>query len=250
MAKIDAGVLPVGENDRLVGMITDRDIAVRAVAAGKSPDTPIREVMSTDDVCYCFEDQEISEVARREVLSAVVVRYRSARRADKGRILDELCATTGWQGGRKSQACSLGQQRAADRKDSSTASSSCRWSGGRRKSRGCWRTGETAGIRTPRPAWRRPRRLTSRRARSTSSSGRIPTLAGSRVLAHSGQQQVLLHGVLRREGAAQGAGQLHLPADDRPPRPSTTRSTRPSPAPPSPARPPRVPQPARTWSAS
>jgi CBS domain-containing protein len=63
MARIDAGILPVGENDRLVGMITDRDIAVRAVAAGKSPDTPIREVMSSDDVCYCFEDQEIDDVA-------------------------------------------------------------------------------------------------------------------------------------------------------------------------------------------
>lgn len=62
MAEIDAGVLPVGENDRLVGMITDRDIAVRAVAAGKSPDTPIREIMSAD-VCYCFEDQDISDVA-------------------------------------------------------------------------------------------------------------------------------------------------------------------------------------------
>ena len=63
MAEIDAGVLPVGENDRLVGIITDRDIAVRAVAAGKSPDTPVREVMSSNDVCYCFEDQEIDDVA-------------------------------------------------------------------------------------------------------------------------------------------------------------------------------------------
>src|SRR5262245_35118104 len=62
MAEIDAGALPVGENDRLVGMITDRDIAVRAVAMGKGPDTPVREVMS-QDVCYCFEDQEIDEVA-------------------------------------------------------------------------------------------------------------------------------------------------------------------------------------------
>jgi CBS domain-containing protein len=63
MAEIDAGILPVGENDRLVGMITDRDIAVRAVAAGKSPETPIREVMSSETVCYCFEDQQIDEVA-------------------------------------------------------------------------------------------------------------------------------------------------------------------------------------------
>ena len=62
MAEIDAGALPVGENDKLVGMITDRDIAVRAVAAGKSPDTPIRDVMSTE-VCYCFDDQEIGDVA-------------------------------------------------------------------------------------------------------------------------------------------------------------------------------------------
>ena len=41
MAEIDVGALPVEENDRLVGMITDRDIAVRAVAEGKGPDTPI-----------------------------------------------------------------------------------------------------------------------------------------------------------------------------------------------------------------
>jgi CBS domain-containing protein len=63
MADIDAGVLPVGENDRLVGMITDRDIAIRAVAKGKSPDTKIGEVMS-DEVLYCFDDQEIEEVSR------------------------------------------------------------------------------------------------------------------------------------------------------------------------------------------
>jgi CBS domain-containing protein len=62
MAELDVGALPVGEHDRLVGMITDRDIAVRAVAAGKSPDTPIREVMSAN-VCYCFDDQEIDDVA-------------------------------------------------------------------------------------------------------------------------------------------------------------------------------------------
>src|SRR5262245_59892508 len=48
MAVIDAGVLPVGENDRLVGMITDRDIAVRAIALGKGPNTPVREVMSKE----------------------------------------------------------------------------------------------------------------------------------------------------------------------------------------------------------
>jgi predicted transcriptional regulator len=63
MAQIDAGILPVGENDRLVGMITDRDIAIRAVGAGKGPDTPIREVMS-QEVKYCYENDELFEVAQ------------------------------------------------------------------------------------------------------------------------------------------------------------------------------------------
>jgi CBS domain-containing protein len=62
MAELDAGALPVGEHDRLVGMITDRDIAVRAVAHGKSPATRIRDVM-TDDVKYCFDDEDIDHVA-------------------------------------------------------------------------------------------------------------------------------------------------------------------------------------------
>jgi CBS domain-containing protein len=61
MADIDAGVLPVGENDRLVGMITDRDIAIRCVAKGNGPDAKIRDVMS-HDVKYCFSDQDIDEV--------------------------------------------------------------------------------------------------------------------------------------------------------------------------------------------
>jgi CBS domain-containing protein len=63
MAELDCGVLPVGEQDRLVGMITDRDIAIRAVAQHKSPDTPVRDAMSTE-VKYCFEDQHVEQVAR------------------------------------------------------------------------------------------------------------------------------------------------------------------------------------------
>jgi len=62
MDEIDAGVLPVGENDRLVGMITDRDIALRAVAQGKGPDTPVRDVMSRE-VKYCYEDEDLEHVA-------------------------------------------------------------------------------------------------------------------------------------------------------------------------------------------
>jgi CBS domain-containing protein len=63
MAEIDAGAVPVGENDRLVGMLTDRDIAVRAVAKGEGPDTPVRKVM-TKDVMYCFDDEDVEDVAQ------------------------------------------------------------------------------------------------------------------------------------------------------------------------------------------
>lgn len=63
MADCDCGVLPVGENDRLVGMITDRDIVIRALAQGKAGDTKIRDVMSTE-VKYCFEDDDLDDVAR------------------------------------------------------------------------------------------------------------------------------------------------------------------------------------------
>lgn len=61
MAEIDAGAVPVSDHDRLVGMITDRDIAVRAVARGKGPDSMIADVM-TAEVKYCFEDEDIDHV--------------------------------------------------------------------------------------------------------------------------------------------------------------------------------------------
>jgi CBS domain-containing protein len=63
MADIDAGALPVGEKDHLVGMITDRDIAVRAVAMGLGPNTPVRKVMSAE-VLYCTEEDDIEAVAQ------------------------------------------------------------------------------------------------------------------------------------------------------------------------------------------
>ncbi len=63
MADCDCGSLPVAENDRLVGMVTDRDIVIRAVAEGKSSDTRIKDVMS-QEVKYCFEEDDMDEVAR------------------------------------------------------------------------------------------------------------------------------------------------------------------------------------------
>jgi CBS domain-containing protein len=63
MADRDIGALPVSEGDRLVGMITDRDIALRAVAEGLGPDTKIADVMSREQVLYCFEDDDLDDVA-------------------------------------------------------------------------------------------------------------------------------------------------------------------------------------------
>lgn len=61
MADIDAGFLPVADNDRLIGIVTDRDIAIRGVAAGQPPETSIRDVMS-EDVKYCFDTDEVEDV--------------------------------------------------------------------------------------------------------------------------------------------------------------------------------------------
>lgn len=61
MADCDCGALPVEENDRLAGMITDRDIVVRALAQGKT-DAKVREVM-TQDIKYSFEDEDLDSVA-------------------------------------------------------------------------------------------------------------------------------------------------------------------------------------------
>jgi CBS domain-containing protein len=63
MCDADIGCLPVRDEDRLVGMITDRDIAVRAVGCGMGPKTPVREVM-TSEVKYCFEDEDLDHIAQ------------------------------------------------------------------------------------------------------------------------------------------------------------------------------------------
>ncbi len=64
MEEADAGALPVAENDRLVGMLTDRDIALRVVAQRKNPaEIRVRDVM-TKNVKYCFEDEAVDHVTQ------------------------------------------------------------------------------------------------------------------------------------------------------------------------------------------
>jgi len=63
MMKLDVGPLPVCDGQRLVGMLTDRDITVRGTAQGRDPKTTqVQEVM-TPDVIYCFEDQDVEDAA-------------------------------------------------------------------------------------------------------------------------------------------------------------------------------------------
>lgn len=62
MGRIDSGALLVNDGDRLVGMVTDRDITVRGVAAGLDAEALVREVMSSE-IRYCFEDEDVQHVA-------------------------------------------------------------------------------------------------------------------------------------------------------------------------------------------
>jgi len=64
MRALDVGSLPVCDGDRLVGLVTDRDITVRATAEGRDPTkTKVRDAM-TPEMVYCFEDQDVDEAAR------------------------------------------------------------------------------------------------------------------------------------------------------------------------------------------
>ena len=59
----DFGMLPVGENDRMIGAISDRDIAIRAIAEGKESNTPVRDVMS-DGIVWAFDTDSIEKAAQ------------------------------------------------------------------------------------------------------------------------------------------------------------------------------------------
>jgi CBS domain-containing protein len=59
----DFGLVPVAEDDQLLGVLTDRDIAIRAVAEGRDPSTPVREVMS-EGVVWAKEDDSVEDAAR------------------------------------------------------------------------------------------------------------------------------------------------------------------------------------------
>ena len=77
MKSLDVGPMPVTEGDRLVGMLTDRDIVVRAVADGRDArTTKVRDAMTSDVVC-CKEDDDVNDAATkmkdRQIRRIVVV---------------------------------------------------------------------------------------------------------------------------------------------------------------------------------
>jgi CBS domain-containing protein len=64
MKSLDVGSLPVCDNHRLLGVVTDRDIAIRAVAKGRDPSTTKVSEAMTPELIYCFEDEPVSEAAK------------------------------------------------------------------------------------------------------------------------------------------------------------------------------------------
>ena len=77
----DVGALPVSNNDKLVGMVTDRDIAIRAVAESKDPLTETVQNVMTGGIEYCFDDQPIGEVS--EMMGAKQLRRLPVLNRDK-----------------------------------------------------------------------------------------------------------------------------------------------------------------------
>src|SRR4051812_20525713 len=64
MKSLDVGPMPVcGDNDKIVGMLTDRDIIIRATAEGKDPKTTRVQDAMSEDVIWCYEDQDADEAA-------------------------------------------------------------------------------------------------------------------------------------------------------------------------------------------
>ena len=80
MRKGNFGMMPVGENDRMIGAISDRDIAMRAVADGKDPSTTVREVMS-EGIVWAYEDDSVDDAVK--IMSEHQIRRLPIVNADK-----------------------------------------------------------------------------------------------------------------------------------------------------------------------
>lgn len=113
MLALDVGLLPVTDGDRLIGMITDRDIAVRAVADGRAPgNTSVRDVMS-EGVGYCFEDDDAEAAA--QIMAKYQVRRLPVLNRDKRLVGVIALADLGRAEARSAQGALQGVSEATDR---------------------------------------------------------------------------------------------------------------------------------------
>ena len=86
MANVDSGAVPVMEEDRVIGLVTDRDIVLRVVASGGNLDTPVSEVM-TPDVQSCSEDDNVADAAAQMATHQI---RRLVVTGDKGKLVGIL----------------------------------------------------------------------------------------------------------------------------------------------------------------
>lgn len=114
MKQQDIGFLPVGENDKLIGAVTDRDIVTRAIADGNSS-AQVRDVM-TPQIKYCFEDQAVDEICQN--MSEIKVRRLPVVNRDKRLVgvvsLGNLSQAQAQQSGEALQQITQQQQDAAN----------------------------------------------------------------------------------------------------------------------------------------
>ena len=111
----DIGFIPVGENDKLIGAVTDRDIVTRALAKGASGSTQVRDVM-TPQIKYCYDDQAVDSVCQN--LSDIKVRRLPVVNRDKRLVgvvsLGNLSQAQAEQSGEALQAITKQQDKAAN----------------------------------------------------------------------------------------------------------------------------------------
>lgn len=114
MKQQDIGFLPVGENDKLIGAVTDRDIVTRAVADGNAS-AQVRDIM-TPQIKYCFEDQAVDEICQN--MSEIKVRRLPVVNRDKRLVgvvsLGNLSQAQAQQSGEALQQITQQQQNAAN----------------------------------------------------------------------------------------------------------------------------------------
>ena len=111
----DIGFIPVGENDKLIGAVTDRDIVTRALAKGANGSTQVRDVM-TPQIKYCYDDQAVDSICQN--MSDIKVRRLPVVNRDKRLVgvvsLGNLSQAQAEQSGEALQAITKQQDKAAN----------------------------------------------------------------------------------------------------------------------------------------